>query len=75
MTPSLLPLPEGDATLEVLLENWPQHFTPGDGQRSRWLGTFEETLRRYYPMASRRDLNLTARHHAPFWLALGHDVP
>ena len=35
----------------------------------------EQMLREHYPTANSDSLTLTARHHAPFFLAAGHDVP
>lgn len=43
--------------------------------RSSWLAEVEDLLGAYFPDASRADLNLTARHLAPFPLRAGHDVP
>lgn len=74
---TLLPLPD-DPRLNDLENEWAlaggffDHF---EYPRSRWLGLFESVLREHYPSASSRDLSLTARHHAPFPLRDGPNVP
>lgn len=71
----LLPLPD-DPRFQRLIDQWPEFesFVPVF-PRARWLGIFEALLSEFYPQASSRDRSLTARHHAPFPLAAGHDVP
>jgi len=75
VTATLLAIPDDPRFAELVAEWGDRPFVPGDGQRGRWLKAFEDLLRPYYPQASSRDRSLTARHHAPFWLALGPDVP
>ena len=43
--------------------------------RSLWLRDFERDLSSEFPFASSADRKLTARHYAPFPLALGPNVP
>lgn len=69
-----LPLP-ADPLLDALTEAWPEYVTRNRFPRSAWLHDFEAILRRHYPGASSRELSLTARKAAPFFLAQGHDVP
>ena len=71
---SLLPIPD-DPRFGYLVANWPQFPILFGFPRSRWLGQFEDLLREFYPHASSRDLSLTARHAAPFWLKDGPNVP
>ena len=71
----LLPLPD-DPRFPALIAAWPQWSAGGmRWPRSAWLRAFESLLREFYPSASSRELSLTARHAAPFYLAAGHDVP
>jgi hypothetical protein len=80
VTGSLLPIPD-DRRIASLLADWPEpfqtdavaagHYYP----RALWLTLFEWVLREHYPSANSDSLTLTARHHAPFPLAAGHDVP
>ena len=70
---TLLPIPD-DPRFPALVQLWPQLLALGS-TRSRWLREFEDLLREYYPASSSRDLSLTARHAAPFWLRDGPDVP
>lgn len=73
----LLPIPAGgplDELLSVYVAEW-ERGTAQWPYRSDWLSDVEEVLRGYYPDASRADLNLTARHLAPFPLLEGHNVP
>lgn len=75
MTARLLPIPD-DPRFQALVEFWPEIEAANPPHpRSVWLHTFEDFLREHYPSASSRDLSLTARHAAPFYLAAGHDVP
>ena len=73
---SLLPIPD-DPRFPALVDAW----NDGSWQRvigplrSAWLSEFELCLREFYPQASSRDLSLTARHAAPFWLRDGPNVP
>ena len=66
----LLPIPD-DPRFPALIAAWPD----GWPWRATWLGEFERLLREFYPHASSRDLSLTARHAAPFWLKDGPNVP
>ena len=71
----LLPIPD-DPRFKAMIEGWPQDFEGGSAfPRSEWLRVFEAYLRNFYPQASSRDLSLTARHAAPFWLKDGPNVP
>lgn len=63
-----------DVSLRALVEAW-SRGTARWPYRSGWLYAVESLLADYFPDASRADLNLTARHYAPFPLAAGHDVP
>ena len=74
MTASLLPLPD-DPHGEQLIQNWPWWWETFPHPRSVWLREFEEWLREFYPQANSRSLSLTARHHAPFYLRDGPNVP
>jgi hypothetical protein len=66
----VLPTPD-DPRIGGLIEDWDDfkeaHVTKWP--RSAWLGEMERLLRQAYPMSSARDLNLTARSLAPFYLA------
>lgn len=73
---TLLPIPEGSELgqgIAWMIEAWP------DSQRwpyrSRWLSELETRLSFAFPQSSSADRKLTARHYAPFPLALGPDVP
>lgn len=75
---TLLPIPEGSAlaeSLEALAERWPMYVEVFPYPRSAWLSLYESILRDAYPQSSSADRKLTARHYAPFPLALGPDVP
>jgi hypothetical protein len=76
VTATLLPIPD-DPRFPALIAEYPQ--LAADPRfpfpRSVWLFRFEALLREFYPSASSRDLSLTARHAAPFFLLEGHDVP
>jgi hypothetical protein len=78
VTASLLPIPD-DPRFPALIAEWPlRPIAPGvysPYPRSWWLGEFEALLREFYPSANSDSLTLTARHAAPFPLALGPDVP
>jgi hypothetical protein len=50
---------------ELQLPEWPRGYP----YRSDWLREVERRLAVFYPRASARDLNLTARSLAPFALA------
>ena len=69
---SLLPIPD-DPRFPALIAAWPDYVRWPF--RSRWLREFMGVLREFYPQASSRDLSLTARHAAPFWLKDGPNVP
>ena len=69
----LLPIPD-DPRFQAMIDGWPADFGSAF-PRSEWLRVFESYLRNYYPQASSRDLSLTARHAAPFWLRDGPNVP
>ena len=74
---SLLPIPD-DPRFPALIAAWPTAYAyvPWfQHPRSHWLHDFERLLAQFYPSASSRDLSLTARHAAPFWLKDGPDVP
>jgi hypothetical protein len=60
---TLLALPPGYTPPPYPLLN------PSPYPRSIWLRRVEDDLRAYYPSASTADLSLTARTHAPFYLA------
>ena len=68
----LLPIPD-DPRFQAIIDGFPFYFVLHP--RSRWLHDFEALLREFYPQASSRDLSLTARHAAPFWLKDGPNVP
>ena len=70
---TLLPIPERDPIFAELIALWPQPILWPT--RSVWLTAFESMLRVHYPQSSSADRKLTARHYAPFPLALGPDVP
>ena len=71
----LLPIPD-DPRFPKLIEQWGLGVWAGEPfPRSAWLRSFETVLRQFYPQASSRDLSLTARHAAPFWLKDGPNVP
>ena len=71
----LLPIPD-DPRFQRLIDSWPAYATAElPFPRSAWLSNFERNLREFYPQASSRDLSLTARHAAPFWLKDGPNVP
>ena len=75
MTATLLPIPD-DPRLARLLEMWPEFQAAFPlWPRSAWLKQFESVLREFYPSANSDSLTLTARHAAPFPLALGPNVP
>ena len=76
---TLLPIPEGSVLADALAltvraweaggyahETWP---------RSVWLRNFEQRLRSAYPESTSADRKLTARHYAPFPMALGPNFP
>ena len=69
---TLLPIPD-DPRFPALIQAWPD-FERWPF-RSRWLGEFERLLSEFYPLRGSRDLRLTARHAAPFYLASGPNVP
>jgi len=79
VTASLLPLPDDPGIASLLSEKgWPFGTTLSEippGTRSQWLTAFEHVLRQHYPSANSASRKLTARHYAPFPLAVGHDVP
>ena len=76
---TLLPIPEGSELAEVVqdfIDAWPLVAESGVAwPRSKWLGSLERYIATVYPMSSRADRKLTARHYAPFPLRDGHDVP
>ena len=79
MTATLLPIPD-DPRFPALVEAWPMRpiglgVEVPYSTRSQWLGDFERLLREFYPSANSDSLTLTARHAAPFPLALGPNVP
>lgn len=74
MTASLLPIPD-DPRFPHLIDGWPEFQLLYRWPRSQWLRLFEDTLREFYPQANSASLKLTARHAAPFPLALGPNVP
>ena len=75
MSASLLPLPD-DPRLALYVESWPDHpYWQRPFPRSHWLRLFEDVLREFYPQANSASLKLTARHAAPFPLAVGPNVP
>lgn len=74
LTASLLPLPD-DPRFPALVELWPEFPLVYQWPRSKWLHDFEALLREFYPQANSSSLKLTARHAAPFPLALGPNVP
>lgn len=67
-----LPIPD-DPRIARLVYEWPD-FTRWPF-RSRWLRECEDVLCGWYPQASARELSVTARGLAPFYLAAGHNVP
>lgn len=69
---TLLPLPD-DPWFPQMVEAWPipQRWP----YRATWLREFEVGLKLAYPESSSADRKLTARHYAPFPLALGPNVP
>jgi hypothetical protein len=74
---TLLPIPAGgnlELELAGLVLSWEQERWRWPF-RSRWLKAVEEALRAFYPDSSSADRRLTARHIAPFELALGPNVP
>lgn len=63
-------LPGAGEWLRPLLDEWQLGlFTNRPWPRAAWLSAAEDTLRPHYPSASSRDLNDTARAHAPFPLS------
>jgi hypothetical protein len=75
VTATLLPLPD-DPRFPALIQAWNDGiYVATPSPRSYWLGVFERLLREFYPSANSDSLTLTARHAAPFPLALGPDVP
>jgi hypothetical protein len=74
VTASLLPIPD-DPRFREIVERWPDFQRAYYFPKSAWLGSFEFLLREFYPSANSDSLTLTARHHAPFPLALGPNVP
>jgi len=74
MTATLLPIPD-DPRFAGMVELWPGGWEGYPHPRSVWLGMFERLLREFYSSANSDSLTLTARHAAPFPLALGPDVP
>jgi hypothetical protein len=75
MTATLLPIPD-DPRFQAMIDAWnagarPSNYYP----RSAWLREYETLLREFYPSANSASLKLTARHAAPFPLALGPNVP
>ncbi len=72
---TLLPIPD-DPRFQLLIDAWADgSFPPAQYPRSKWLGYMERLLREHYPESRSVDRTLTARHYAPFPLALGPDVP
>lgn len=70
---SLLPIPAGSELareLESLTADWPDAFVHLRAPRSAWLTAAESLLAATWPTASSADRKLTARHLAPFPLAL-----
>jgi len=75
MTATLLPIPD-DPRFARAVELWESGwFAKYPFPRSIWLGLYEALLREFYPSANSDSLTLTARHAAPFPLALGPNVP
>jgi hypothetical protein len=75
VTGTLLPIPD-DPRVPSLLQAWPDGYVfRYQWPRSQWLHDFELVLRESYPSANSDSLTLTARHAAPFPLALGPNVP
>lgn len=76
---TLLPIPEGSQLaddLNLARVAWQGGGYAGEPHpRSVWLRNVEQALRSAYPASSSADRKLTARHYAPFPLALGPDVP
>lgn len=70
---TLLPIPDTDQRFAVMQELWPTWERLGV-LRTSWLREFENLLREHYPASSSADRKLTARHAAPFPLALGPNV-
>ena len=71
---TLLPIPD-DPRFAELLEAWPAFVERYRFPRTNWLGQWNALLSQHYPQSSSADRKLTARHYAPFPLALGPDVP
>ena len=63
---TVLPIPD-DPRIPELVAAWPDYSRWP--LRSRWLREVELLLRQFYPASNARDLNLTARSIAPFYLA------
>ncbi len=70
---TLLPIPASDPIFQTLIDAWPDFESWP--HRSDWLSQFETHLQTHYPESRSADRTLTARHYAPFPLALGPDVP
>lgn len=66
----VLPIPDSGPlrdTIDALVAAWPD--PPRWPLRARWLSELERALVPWFPLASSRDRNLTARSLAPFPLA------
>ena len=69
-------LPVSDDTIEYIVSLWTDSFQSLYAHpRAMWLSGVESMLRAMFPQSSSADRKLTARHYAPFPLALGPDVP
>ena len=70
---SVLPIPDSGplrTEIDAMIAGWPYFAaTVFPWPRSRWLSLLESRLALYFPAASSRDRNLTARSLAPFPLA------
>lgn len=63
---TILPKPDDDL-IDRFIASYPELAGTGHPYpRSLWLGGMEVLLRSHYPLASSRDLNVTARSLAPF---------
>ncbi len=71
---TLLPIPD-DPRFPELLADWQRIYMPAGVHRSLWLTEIERLLLQHYPESRSADRKLTARHYAPFPLALGPNVP
>ncbi len=75
---TLLPIPEGSelaADIDQQVRLWPAFQGSYDFPRAAWLSKVEAILFLSYPQSRSADRTLTARHYAPFPLALGPNVP